>query len=131
PSTFSWEGPTQHLWLQPRGAQRSSVSLAMWLVGGLNITMLIPYWVSQLCGGLIGAGLAKAVAASERYVNASGGAFNSITADEQIPSVLVGEIVMTAFLIFVACMGAFNGKTKTALAPFCIGFTVTADILAG
>ncbi|XP_010298858.1 aquaporin-8 [Balearica regulorum gibbericeps] len=108
-----------------------AVSLGVWLVGGLNMTMLIPYWVSQLCGGMIGAGLAKAVAASERYVNASGGAFSSITADEQIPSVLVGEIVMTTFLVLVVCMGAINGKTKTPLAPFCIGFTVTVDILAG
>ncbi|XP_072734471.1 aquaporin-8 [Ciconia boyciana] len=108
-----------------------AVSLAVWLVGELNIMMLIPYWASQLCGGLIGAGLAKAVAASERYTNASGGAFNSIVADEQIPSVLVGEIVMTTFLVLAVCMGAINGKTKTPLAPFCIGFTVTVDILAG
>ncbi|XP_054068612.1 aquaporin-8 [Rissa tridactyla] len=108
-----------------------AVSLCVWLVGGLNITMLIPYWLSQLCGGMIGAGLAKAVAATERYVNASGGAFSSIMADEQIPSVLVGEIVMTAFLVLAVCMGAVNGKTKTPLAPFCIGFTVTVNILAG
>ena len=29
------------------------------LVGGLKLTMLFPYWISQLCGGLIGAALAK------------------------------------------------------------------------
>ncbi|XP_074775813.1 aquaporin-8 [Athene noctua] len=113
------------------GHLNPAVSMAMWLVGGLNITMLIPYWLCQLCGGVLGAGLAKAVAPSERYVNASGGAFSSITADEQIPAVLGGEIAMTAFLILVACMGAVNGRTKTPLAPFCIGFTVTVNILAG
>ncbi|XP_029821114.1 aquaporin-8, partial [Manacus vitellinus] len=37
-----------------------AVSLGVWLVGGLNMTMLIPYWLSQLCGGVIGAGLVKA-----------------------------------------------------------------------
>lgn len=36
-----------------------AVSLAAMLVGGLNLTMLLPYWVSQLCGGLLGASLAK------------------------------------------------------------------------
>ncbi|XP_065707190.2 aquaporin-8 [Patagioenas fasciata] len=108
-----------------------AVSLAVWLIGGLNITMLIPYWVSQLCGGVIGAGLAKVVAVSERYMNTSGGAFSSIAADEQIPSVITGEIVMTTFLVLAVCMGAINEKTKTPLAPFCIGFTVTVDILAG
>nr|KAF6488731.1 aquaporin 8 [Molossus molossus] len=36
-----------------------AVSLAAMLVGGLNLMMLLPYWISQLCGGLIGAVLAK------------------------------------------------------------------------
>ncbi|XP_068764276.1 aquaporin-8 [Struthio camelus] len=108
-----------------------AVSLGAWLIGGLNITMLLPYWVSQLCGGVIGAGLAKAATAGERYANASGGAFSSIAADEQIPAALAAEIVMTAFLVLAVCMGAINEKTRTPLAPFCIGFTVTADILAG
>ncbi|XP_010390923.3 aquaporin-8 [Corvus cornix cornix] len=109
-----------------------AVSLGVWLVGGLNMTMLIPYWLSQLCGGMIGAGLAKAVAPSERFGNASGGAFGGgITADEQIPGVLVGEIVMSSFLLLVVCMGAINGRTRTPLAPFCIGLTITANILAG
>ncbi|XP_061849830.1 aquaporin-8 [Colius striatus] len=108
-----------------------AVSLCVWLVGGLNITMLVPYWVSQLCGGVIGAGLAKAMAAGERYANASGGAFGTITADGQVPSVLAAEIVMSTLLLLVVCMGAINGKTKTPLAPFCIGFTVTVNVLAG
>ncbi|XP_014164529.1 aquaporin-8 [Geospiza fortis] len=37
-----------------------AVSLAVWLLGGLHVTLLIPYWLCQLCGGVIGAGLAKA-----------------------------------------------------------------------
>lgn len=36
-----------------------AVSLAATLIGGLNLVMLLPYWISQLCGGLIGAALAK------------------------------------------------------------------------
>lgn len=36
-----------------------AVSLAATLVGGLNAVLLIPYWVSQVLGGLIGATLAK------------------------------------------------------------------------
>lgn len=36
-----------------------AVSLAATLVGGLDLPMLLPYWASQLCGGLIGAALAK------------------------------------------------------------------------
>lgn len=73
----------------------------------------------------------QAVAASEQYRNTSGGAFTIITADDQVPSVLGGEIILTSFLVLVVCMGAANGKTKTPLAPFCIGFSVTVNILAG
>ncbi|KYO41090.1 aquaporin-8 isoform B [Alligator mississippiensis] len=108
-----------------------AVSLAAWLIGGLNIVLLLPYWVAQMCGGAIGAALAKAMTSGERYINATGGAFSTITSDEQIPAAIVGEIVMTLFLVLAVCMGAINEKTKTPLAPFCIGFTVTADILAG
>ncbi|KAM4892217.1 aquaporin-8 [Sylvia borin] len=108
-----------------------AVSLGVWLVGGLHMTMLIPYWLSQLCGGMIGAGLAKAVTPSERFANASGGAFGGIAADEHVPAVLVAEMVLSSFLLLVVCMGAVNGRTRTPLAPLCIGLTVTAGILAG
>ncbi|KAM7038893.1 aquaporin-8 [Acridotheres tristis] len=108
-----------------------AVSLGVCLLGGLHITMLIPYWLSQICGGMIGAGLAKAVAPREHFRNASGGAFSAITADEQVPAVLAAEIVLSSFLLLVVCMGAINGRTRTPLAPLCIGLSVTVGILAG
>ncbi|XP_062444623.1 aquaporin-8 [Rhea pennata] len=108
-----------------------AVSLGAWLIGGLSITMLLPYWVSQLCGGVVGAALAKAATAGERYANASGGAFGSIAADAQVPAALAAEIFLTALLVLTVCMGALNEKTSTPLAPFCIGFAVTAGVLAG
>ncbi|TRZ21159.1 hypothetical protein HGM15179_005920 [Zosterops borbonicus] len=108
-----------------------AVSLAVWLLGGLHMTMLIPYWLSQLCGGMIGAGLAKAVTPSQRFGNASGGAFDGIAADEQVPAVLVAEVALSSFLLLVVCMGAVNGSTRSPLAPLCIGLAVTAASLAG
>lgn len=36
-----------------------AVSLGVTLIGGLKAILLIPYWISQLLGGLIGAALAK------------------------------------------------------------------------
>ncbi|XP_071616943.1 aquaporin-8 isoform X1 [Heliangelus exortis] len=97
----------------------------------MNITMLIPYWGSQLCGGMIGAVLAKAVVPSERYLGTKGGAPGSIAGDGQIPGALVGEVVMTTTLLLVVCMGGVNGRTRTPLVPLHIGFVVTAAILAG
>ncbi|XP_054849386.1 aquaporin-8 [Eublepharis macularius] len=113
------------------GHYNPAVSLGAWLVGGLNMVMVIPYWISQLCGGLIGAAFAKAVTADESYQNASGAAFTTITSDDCLARAVVSEVIMTMFLVMAVCMGAINERTKGPLAPFCIGFTVTVDILAG
>ncbi|XP_044308550.1 aquaporin-8 [Varanus komodoensis] len=113
------------------GHYNPAVSLGAWLVGGLNMVLVIPYWISQLCGGLIGAGFAKVVSAQEMYRNTTGAAFTTIKSDDQLLAAVVGEILMTMFLVMAVCMGAINEKTRSPLAPFCIGFTVAADILAG
>ncbi|XP_076853642.1 aquaporin-8-like [Brachyhypopomus gauderio] len=108
-----------------------AVSVSVCLVGGLNIILLIPYIAAQLCGGLIGAGLAKVVSPPHNYLNTSGGAFNTVKDRAQLLPAIVAEAVMTLFLTLSVCMGAVNGKTRTLLAPFCIGLTVTADVLGG
>ncbi|KAG8430344.1 hypothetical protein GDO86_017945 [Hymenochirus boettgeri] len=108
-----------------------AVSLAAWLIGGLNLILLIPYWVCQLCGGMIGAAMAMAVSAKGNYENATGAAFTTVTSDGGAARAVGAEIIMTFLLVFVVCMGAINGKSQTSLAPFCIGFTVTVDIIAG
>ncbi|KAI5097407.1 aquaporin-8-like [Silurus meridionalis] len=108
-----------------------AVSVSVYLIGGLNIILLIPYILAQLCGGLIGAGLAKSISLPHNYYNASGGAFNTIQERAQIEPAIIAEMVMTLFLTMSVCMGAVNDKTRTLLAPFCIGLTVAADVLAG
>lgn len=80
---------------------------------------------------LTGLSPAQGVAKSEWFAYAKGGAFRIISSFEQIPSALGCEILLTTILVVVVCMGAINGKTKTLLAPFCIGLTLTMNILAG
>ncbi|XP_054992564.1 aquaporin-8 [Sorex araneus] len=108
-----------------------AVSLAAMLIGGLKLMMLLPYWISQLCGGLIGAALAKAVTPGERFWNASGAAFVTVQENGQVAGAVVAEIILTTVLMLAVCMGAINAKTQSPLAPFSIGFSVTVDILAG
>ncbi|XP_053551053.1 aquaporin-8 [Bombina bombina] len=108
-----------------------AVSLAAWIIGGLNTFLVFPYWVSQLCGGMIAAALAKAMTVEDNYQNSTGAAFTTMFTDEQLPRAIGAEIIMTFYLVMAVCMGAINEKTRTPLAPFCIGFTVTVDILAG
>ncbi|XP_049645511.1 aquaporin-8 isoform X2 [Suncus etruscus] len=108
-----------------------AVSLTAMLIGGLNLMMLLPYWISQFCGGLIGAALAKAVTPEDRFWNASGAAFAIVQESSQVAGAVVAEIVLTTVLLLAVCMGAINEKTQGPLAPFSIGFSVTVDILAG
>ncbi|XP_003916747.1 aquaporin-8 isoform X2 [Papio anubis] len=108
-----------------------AVSLAATLIGGLNLVMLLPYWVSQLLGGMLGAALAKAVSPEEKFWNASGAAFVTVQEHGQVAGALGAEIILTTLLALAVCMGAINEKTKGPLAPFSIGFAVTVDILAG
>nr|XP_015215587.1 PREDICTED: aquaporin-8 isoform X2 [Lepisosteus oculatus] len=78
-----------------------AVSLSVYLTGGVSIILLLPYVGCQLCGGLIGAALAKAISTSQSYANASGAAFNVVQSDEQIGPAVVAETVMTLFLTMV------------------------------
>ncbi|XP_021267425.1 aquaporin-8 [Numida meleagris] len=107
------------------------VSLGLWLVGAMKLIMLIPYCIAQLCGGILGAALTKAVAHSGNYANTTGGAFSIIRTNGQIGAALGNEIILTTSLMLVICMTVVNGETKSHLAPVCIALTVTINIIAG
>ncbi|KAM4598289.1 aquaporin-8-like [Polymixia lowei] len=108
-----------------------AVSVSVMIIGGLRSFLLIPYIMAQLCGGMIGAGLVKLITSEKNYANSTGAAFTIVKADSQIASAVVAEVVMTLFLTMVVCLGAVNRRTRSFLAPLCIGLTVTANILAG
>ncbi|KAJ8345025.1 hypothetical protein SKAU_G00292180 [Synaphobranchus kaupii] len=108
-----------------------AVSLSVSFIGGLNVALLVPYILAQLCGGMIGAGLAKAISTPHTYANATGAAFSVVQANAQVWPAVLAEAVMTLFLTMVVCMGAVNSQTRGPLAPLCIGLTVVANILAG
>ncbi|XP_029978537.1 aquaporin-8a.1 [Sphaeramia orbicularis] len=106
-----------------------AVSLSVYLCGGMELLLLVPYVVAQMCGGMMGAGLVKAVYPPAVY--GLGGAFDAVTLSNDIGKATLAEAIMTMFLTTAVCMGAVNSQTSTQLAPFCIGLTVTANILAG
>uniref|UniRef100_A0A667Z912 Aquaporin-8 n=1 Tax=Myripristis murdjan TaxID=586833 RepID=A0A667Z912_9TELE len=108
-----------------------AVSMSVFLIGGLNVFQLVAYILAQLCGGMIGAGLAKVDFSYINYANSTGASFSTVKQDAQIGPATLAEMVMTFFLTIVVCMGAVNRHTRSLLAPLCIGLTVTADILAG
>lgn len=71
------------------------------------------------------------MAPADRYLNATGAAFDILKAENQLFGAVFGEVAMTALVTTVVLMVAVNGKTKTPLAPFLVGCTVIINILAG
>lgn len=67
----------------------------------------------------------------ERYKNATGAAFDILKSESQLPKAIFGEVAMTCLVTMVVLLVAVNGKTKTPMAPFLVGCTVTINILAG
>ncbi|XP_017339872.1 aquaporin-8a.1 [Ictalurus punctatus] len=108
-----------------------AVTVCVYLVGGMELILLVPYVLAQMFGGMIGAGLAKAISPPIQFSNASGAAFTAISSSADVGAGSVAEMVMTLFLTMVVSMGAVNGRTRCQFAPFLIGLTVTANILAG
>lgn len=68
---------------------------------------------------------------AERYLNATGAAFDIIKSESQLSGAIFGEVAMTCLVTMVVLLVAVNGKTKTPLAPFLVGCTVIVNVLAG
>ncbi|XP_056153254.1 aquaporin-8a.1 isoform X2 [Lampris incognitus] len=112
------------------GHLNPAVSLSVYLCGGMELGLLGPYVLAQMSGGMIGASLAKAVYPKPQFILSSGGAFTAVRSSHALGGATVAEVMMTLFLSTVVCMAAVNSRTRSKLAPFCIGLTVTAGILA-
>ncbi|XP_041818170.1 aquaporin-8-like [Chelmon rostratus] len=105
------------------------VSLSAYLCGGMELVLLLPYIVAQVLGGMVGAGLVRAVFPSVLYDATTGGAFTVVSSD--LALITLTEAILTTFLTMAVCLGAVNRQTRSPLAPFCIGLTVMANIFAG
>ncbi|XP_072549572.1 aquaporin-8b [Salminus brasiliensis] len=106
-------------------------TMAIYLCGGIELFLIVPYVACQLTGGLLGAAMAKLMTSNENYAKAHGGAFTILQSEEQLLQVLFGEIAMTGMVTMVVLLGAVNCKTKSPLIPFLVGGTVVICVLAG
>ncbi|XP_056143680.1 aquaporin-8b [Lampris incognitus] len=106
-------------------------TLAIYLCRGMEMTMVAPYLISQVVGGVIGAAMAKAMTTAENYAKAQGAAFAILQSQDQLGGALFGEIAMTCLVTMVVLLGAVNDKSKSPLVPFMVGCTVIINVLAG
>ena len=105
-----------------------AVTLGLVLAGRADGRELVPYWIAQLAGGVVGAGILYLIAsgvpgytpggfASNGYDALSPGGYGMLAA-------LVAEIVLTAFFLLVI-LGATSKAAPAGFAPLAIGLSLT------
>ncbi|XP_053310127.1 aquaporin-8-like [Spea bombifrons] len=107
-----------------------AVTLAVVISGGLTPILILPYWICQLSGGMLGALLARGLADEALFLNRTGAAC-IVHSGTSVGKAVGVEIVLSFFLIFTVLMGALGDRSKTQLAPYSVAFTVVAGILTG
>ena len=105
-----------------------AVTFATLITGKIDIQKAIAYWITQLLGAVVGAGLLTLVIPASAQGNLGA---HSLGAGITPAGGLVAEIVLTFALVFVIFATAVDPKGPGHLAPLAIGFTILVDHLAG
>ncbi len=105
-----------------------AVTLGLVLAGRADIKELVPYWIAQLLGGVVGAGILYLIAsgvsgyipggfASNGYDALSPGGYGMVSA-------LLIEVVLTAVFL-VVILGATSKAAPVGFGPLAIGLSLT------
>jgi aquaporin Z len=106
-----------------------AVTLGLWAGGRFNTSEIIPYWIAQVLGAIVAAGVLYLIASGKAGFELSAG-FASNGYGEHSPegyslgSALVAEVVLTCFFLIVI-MGATDGRAPAGFAPIAIGLALT------
>ena len=105
-----------------------AVSLGLAIAGRFEYKDLLPYWIAQVVGGVLGAAVLYLIASGAAGFAAGGFASNGYDALSPhgygLVSVLVAEVVLTAFFLMII-LGSTHGKAPAGFAPLAIGLGLT------
>lgn len=105
-----------------------AVSIGLWAGGRFPGTHLFPYIVSQIVGGLLGAGLLYLIASGRPDFSAGGFASNGFgdlsPGKFSMQSVFICEVAMT-FMFLMIILGATDKRAPGGFAPIAIGLGLT------
>ena len=105
-----------------------AVSLGLAIAGKFENKDLVPYWVAQLVGGILGAAVLFVIASGTAGFTAGGFASNGYDALSPggygLVAALVAEIVLTAFFLIVI-LGSTSKLAPAGFAPIAIGLGLT------
>ena len=106
-----------------------AVSFGLWTSGKFATKELVPYIITQVLGGIAGAGILYLIASGKAGFDVTAG-FASNGFNEHSPSgftmtsVLIAEVVMT-FMFLIIILGATDKRAPAGFAPIAIGLGLT------
>lgn len=105
-----------------------AVTLGLVLAGRAEAREMIPYWIAQLLGAVVGAGILYVIASGATGYIPGGFASNGYDALSPggygLVAALVAEVVLTAFFLLVI-LGATSKAAPAGFAPMAIGLALT------
>jgi len=105
-----------------------AVTLGLWAGGKFGAGQILPYWIAQLTGGIVAAGLLYVIASGIPDFSVNNG-FASNGYGEHSPmgysmmSGLLIEVLLTFFFLFII-LGATDEKAPAGFAPLAIGLAL-------
>ena len=112
-----------------------AVSLGLWSAGRFPASEIVPYVISQVIGGLAGAGVLYLIASGKAGFDLAGG-FASNGFGEHSPggytmqAAIVTEFVLT-FVFLIIILGSTDRRAPAGFAPIAIGLGLTLIHLIG
>jgi len=106
-----------------------AVTIGLWAGGRFKASEILPYIISQVLGGIAGAGLLYLIASGQLGFNVSGGFASNGYSDHSpggysLTSGFVTEVVMT-FMFLMIILGATDDRAPKGFAPIAIGLGLT------
>lgn len=106
-----------------------AVTVGLWAGGRIKSNDVLPYIISQVLGGIAGAGILYLIASGQMGFDISGGLASNGYGEHSpggysLLSGFVSEVVMTFFFLFVI-LGATDDRSPKGLAGIAIGLTLT------
>ena len=106
-----------------------AVSIGLWMGGRFEASKLVPYIVSQVLGGIVGAAVLYLIASGKAGFDVSAGFASNGFGDHSpgkysMLAALVCEVVMTMMFLIVI-LGSTDKRAPAGFAPIAIGLCLT------